>query len=466
MSYFFAHYIIVLEFLVILFKSFISLNLYRSFMKKILCTCSLLVIMSMSSTYANEPELKAISTATIKAIQGQYTEAIQDFDKIINFNPNSAKAYLARGFVKSDLQQYTEAIQDLDKAISLNPQYTEAYYLRGLAKNELQQYTEAIKDFDKAISLNPQLTNAYFKRGSAEFSLQQYTEAIKDFDKVISLNPQYTGAYCYRGLAKSELQQYTEAIKDFNKAISLNPNSVDAYIGKANLFINMKSYYSALEIYEKIIAIAPNNPEYYKIRDLLLGIIQPTQYHVSNKLEAVNIYKDCVDSTLFILTNKTIGSGVVVKEDGTFITCYHVIDGATSIFVKTNSGKVYKVNGYRYLNKEQDIAILTLDTSDTFKPIKIPIHQSPNIGSKVYTISNPEGTQFTFTDGILSQEYKGILQFTAPISPGSSGGALLDEHGHLIGIINSQIKNGQNINFATANELYQYYINNTKTFMK
>lgn len=179
-----------------------------------------------------------------------------------------------------------------------------------------------------------------------------------------------------------------------------------------------------------------------------------------SEIDPTEIYKQNVNSVVFVLTNKMIGSGVIVKEDGTFVTCYHVIDGASSIAIKTNDGRVYKVNGYKYLNKEQDIAILTLDTNDTFKPMQFPTHKSLEIGSKVYTISNPEGVQFTFSDGILSQEYNGLLQFTAPASPGSSGGALLDEHGHLIGIITSQISKGQNINFATSNEVYYQMLNN------
>jgi tetratricopeptide (TPR) repeat protein len=231
-------------------------------------------------------------------------------------------------------------------------------------------------------------------------------------------------------------------------------------MGKAKVFIDTGSYTSALEVYEKIINLDPNNASAFKTRDALLDIVEQPKYNTSNIEDATKIYKECVDSAVFVLTNKSTGSGVIVKEDGTFITCYHVIEGATSIFVKTNNGRVYRIKGYKYLNKEQDIAILTLDTNDTFKPIQFPTHQSLEIGSKVYTISNPKGVQFTFSDGMLSQEYQGLLQFTAPVSPGSSGGALLDAHGHLIGIIKSQVREGQNINFATSNEVYYRMLNN------
>ncbi len=64
--------------------------------------------------------------------------------------------------------EHEEAMKDYDKAIELNPQYAEAYNNRGIAKAELGRNEEAMKDYDKAIELNPQYAEAYNNRGSLQ----------------------------------------------------------------------------------------------------------------------------------------------------------------------------------------------------------------------------------------------------------------------------------------------------------
>lgn len=176
-------------------------------------------------------------------------------------------------------------------------------------------------------------------------------------------------------------------------------------------------------------------------------------------LKPTSIYETNVNSMVYINTQDAQGSGVIVDTDGTFLTCFHVIANANYIKIRTNKGKEYSVTGFKYINPLDDIAILTINANETFVPITIN-HKPINIGEKVYTISSPQGRQFTFSDGILSQKSLEQLQFTAPISPGSSGGALLNQDGYLIGIITSQYKDSQNINFALPNNYYEDKLKN------
>ena len=70
-----------------------------------------------------------------------------------------------RGNAKAELKRYSEAIADYDKAIELDPNFALAYMNRGKAKAELKQYSEAIADYDKAIELDPNFALAYTNRG-------------------------------------------------------------------------------------------------------------------------------------------------------------------------------------------------------------------------------------------------------------------------------------------------------------
>ena len=77
-------------------------------------------------------------------------------------------AYNNRGTAYGELGNYQQAIKDFTKAIELNPQYAMAYYNRGLTYGRnLGNYQQAIKDYTKAIQLNPQDAMAYYKRGLA-----------------------------------------------------------------------------------------------------------------------------------------------------------------------------------------------------------------------------------------------------------------------------------------------------------
>ncbi len=175
-----------------------------------------------------------------------------------------------------------------------------------------------------------------------------------------------------------------------------------------------------------------------------------------------SLYYSNVDSILLVETQNNSGSGVILKDDGTFVTCFHVISDADYIKVTTKNGSKYYVNGFRYINPLTDIAVLKINSENKFKPVQYNLYDNLRVGEKVYSISNPKGLQFVFSDGMINQYNKDYIQFSAPISSGSSGGALLDNQGYLLGIITSQMNPSvyQNINFALPNKYFLSKINN------
>ena len=178
--------------------------------------------------------------------------------------------------------------------------------------------------------------------------------------------------------------------------------------------------------------------------------------NTNEKISSSDIYSQNVSSIVYVATQNSTGSGVILKEDGTFVTCFHVIANADYILVKLEDGSIYYVNGFRYLNPLSDVAILTLDANRKFEHITLNPSKNLKVGEKIYAISNPQGLQFVFSDGMINQYTKDYIQFSAPVSSGSSGGALLNDQGYLIGIITSQLdlNRSQNINFALPNEYF------------
>ena len=145
------------------------------------------------------------------------------------------------------------------------------------------------------------------------------------------------------------------------------------------------------------------------------------------------------------------GSGFIVRADGAVVTNYHVISKARDIKVKAGD-KVFDVEGLIFTDKENDLVILKVKARD-MPVVKLGVIEKANIGEHVYVISSPEGFENTISDGLLSgireiDEKREILQITAPISPGSSGGPVFNINGEAIGVVTFLIKEAQNLNFA------------------
>lgn len=148
----------------------------------------------------------------------------------------------------------------------------------------------------------------------------------------------------------------------------------------------------------------------------------------------------------------SIGSGFYISEDGKIATNYHVIEEANSAIVKEiGSDEKTKVDSVVQISAEHDLAIIKINK--VTKPLKLGKDETLLVGEKIVSIGNPEGLEGTVSEGIVSgfrslnEDFR-LIQITAPISPGSSGGPVFNSEGELIGIATASIVSGQNLNFA------------------
>ena len=150
------------------------------------------------------------------------------------------------------------------------------------------------------------------------------------------------------------------------------------------------------------------------------------------------------------------GSGFFICSSGIAVTNHHVIVGGTTATITTASGDVFDVYGISDYNRFTDIAILRILGRGSFPYLELSDSSDVRTGATIYTLGSPLGLNSTFSMGIISQalrEVEGMqfIQIDAPISSGSSGGALLDAYGRVIGIttatmVSAQI--AQNLNMA------------------
>jgi tetratricopeptide (TPR) repeat protein len=98
-----------------------------------------------------------------------------------------AAFYVSRGNHHVEEGQYDEAISNYNKALEINPRYASAYYNRGIAYGEKGQYNEEISDYNKALEINPKSADAYCNRGIAYGKKGEYDKAISDFTKAMEI---------------------------------------------------------------------------------------------------------------------------------------------------------------------------------------------------------------------------------------------------------------------------------------
>jgi hypothetical protein len=142
------------------------------------------------------------------------------------------------------------------------------------------------------------------------------------------------------------------------------------------------------------------------------------------------------------------GSGVVV-DSGTVITNCHVTKGATNVQVK--AGAVVLPATVAIADEPFDLCSLNVPRLDA-PAVQVGTVEGLRTGQRVYAIGAPMGLDLTISEGIVSAlrevDVGRVIQTTAPVSPGSSGGGLFTSDGQLVGIVTFQHRFGQNLNFA------------------
>ncbi len=178
-------------------------------------------------------------------------------------------------------------------------------------------------------------------------------------------------------------------------------------------------------------------------------------------LSAKEIFAKCSDAVFYIEMYDSwgdvisTGSGFFIGTNGTAVTNYHVIDGASSAQVMLTDGSVYEVEGVYDYSEELDIALIKVSGSG-FPVLAMGDPSSIVAGEDIFAIGSPLGYDNTISQGIISNVKRTMgevdfIQFTAAISSGSSGGALINEFGQVIGITSGSSIFGevaQNVNFA------------------
>ena len=142
---------------------------------------------------------------------------------------------------------------------------------------------------------------------------------------------------------------------------------------------------------------------------------------------------------------RRVGTGFFITDSGYLLTCFHVVNNAASIQVGTKSGLFYA--DLVQSDPAKDVALLKV--TGTFSSLPLDYSNTVSLGEAVFTIGFPrpdlQGWQPKLTRGEISsltgmQDNPDDYQISVPVQPGNSGGALLDEHGNVVGIVSATLR--------------------------
>ena len=159
------------------------------------------------------------------------------------------------------------------------------------------------------------------------------------------------------------------------------------------------------------------------------------------------------------------GSGFILDFNGELliITSNHIVEGTVSISVTFVNGTNYDAS-ILYSNSFVDLAFLNTTAPEMeYVPLEIVSSGSLRVGNPVIMVGTPYGLEGSMSEGIISalnrtlivnDDYiENVIQTTAPMNPGNSGGPLLNHHGEVIGIVTARVADSEGIGFAIPSDI-------------
>lgn len=185
------------------------------------------------------------------------------------------------------------------------------------------------------------------------------------------------------------------------------------------------------------------------------------------KLEGSKIFEKYKTAVFMVYTsdgrNSYQGSGFFINSEGLAVSNYHVFKGTfidAEVIKLPYDDHYYKVTKVIHSDEDNDFIIFIVNISNTNY---IPLANfKPEIGDKVYAIGSPHGLENTFSSGEVSQwRGKELMQTSVQIDHGSSGGALINEYGEVVGITSGTFCDGSqaNLNYAWSIDVVKQYVN-------
>lgn len=195
--------------------------------------------------------------------QGDFDEAIHDFDLAIKQKPDDASFFRRRALAHTRAGEPDGAIADYTESLRLEPRNLEALANRGLAHAQKGEHDQAIADYTEGLRLNSRDAILFYNRGNAHYCKGDYQRAIDDYSETLRIDSHNLWGLGNRGKAYLLVGEPARAIADFSRLLQLDPSNIKALCDRASAQLDLGRTDRALADYSEAIRQAPSAALYH-----------------------------------------------------------------------------------------------------------------------------------------------------------------------------------------------------------
>ncbi|ORX90554.1 TPR-like protein [Basidiobolus meristosporus CBS 931.73] len=198
---------------------------------------------------------------SFKFLKGASTEALEDFNKSIEYDQSYVPSYIKKGAILLDATgNYVSALEEYEKAANLNPDNADVYYHRGQVYLVLGEVDKAIEEYNKSISLNSDFPLSMIQLGVAQYKSGSIMASTATFRKALSRFPENTDVHNHYGELFMDQQRFEEAVTSFDKAIACDPKNPSPLINKGvTIFQWKQDVQEAMDLCKQAVEVDHDN---------------------------------------------------------------------------------------------------------------------------------------------------------------------------------------------------------------
>ncbi|MER7573990.1 tetratricopeptide repeat protein [Streptomyces sp. NPDC126514] len=209
------------------------------------------------------------SRGTILRRDGQYQQAVLEYDRAVALDAELTRAYADRGIARAHLGEYEAAVEDLDRAHALDPEDAEILATRGDYHRILGDHEAALRDLDRAIELDRTLSTAWAARGVTHHALGRNDLALADLDHTLALAPDFVWALVRRARVRRSRDERELQLADLNRALALAPDTPWVLCERGDALSAAGREQEALADYQRAIDLDDTYASVYASRGVL-----------------------------------------------------------------------------------------------------------------------------------------------------------------------------------------------------